>query len=91
MDRASFDRAVAEDARLRRVRDRLTGEEVELSEADFEDLCRIHLYDWLEQVGRSRKWDYRRDGYRRLAERLGERARQDYARVFALEAVPAAR
>ena len=85
MDPTSLDRAVAEDSRPRRFRDRITGEEVELSEADFEDLCRIHLYDWHEQVGRSRYWEYRRDGYRRLAERLGERARQDYARVFALE------
>jgi hypothetical protein len=91
MDRTSFDRAVAQEGRPCRFRDRLTGEEVELAEADFTDLCRIHLYDWLEQVGRSRSWNYRREGYRRLAERLGEQARRDYDRVFALEAAPAAR
>jgi hypothetical protein len=89
MDRATFDRATRGEAGPHRFRDRLSGEEVELSAADFDDLCRIHLYDWLEQVGRSRNWDYRRDGYRQLAERLGEKARADYNRVFALEAAPA--
>jgi hypothetical protein len=89
MDRTSFDRAVADDSGPRLFNDRLTGEEVELTETDFVDLCRVHLYDWLEQVGRSREWYYRRAGYRRLAERLGEQAREDYDRVFALEAAPA--
>jgi hypothetical protein len=89
MDRATFDRAVERGVGPHRFRDRLTGEEVELSGPDFDDLCRIHLYDWLEQVGRSQKWDYRRAGYRRLAERLGEQALRDYDRVFALEAAPA--
>jgi hypothetical protein len=90
MDRASFDRAAAQGPGPHRVRDRLTGEEVELSAEDFEDLCRVHLFDWLEQVPRSRQWDYRRAGYRRLAERLGPAALAEYDRVFALEKSPAA-
>jgi monoamine oxidase len=53
------------------VRDRLAGAEVPLDREEFDDLCRVHLYDWLEQVPRSQKWDYRRTAYRRLAERLG--------------------
>ena len=85
MDRASFDAAVARGTAPYRFRDRLTGEEVELSERDFDALCRIHLYDWLEQVGRSQNWDYRRPGYRRLAEYLGDAARADYQQVFAAE------
>src|SRR5579883_2060841 len=72
LDRAAFDRAAARPAPPYRVVDRLSGAEVELSAADFDDLCRVHLYDWLEQVPRSREWDYRRAAYRRLAERLGD-------------------
>jgi hypothetical protein len=56
---------------------------VELSEEDFTDLCKIHLYDWLEQVPRSQKRDYRREAYRRMAARLGGVALESYDRVFA--------
>lgn len=86
MDRASFDRAAARDEPPYRVVDRLTGQEVSLSPEDFDDLCRVHLFDWLEQVPRSQKWDYRRDAYQRLAARLGARARAAYDAVFGQEA-----
>jgi hypothetical protein len=86
MDRASFDRAVEENGAPHRIVDRITGQTVELSPQDFDDLCRIHLYDWLEQVPRSRfGWDYRRAAYRRMVERLDSAARQAYDRVFAQE------
>jgi len=91
LDRASLDRALDEDAESYRVRDRILCEEVPLSRDDFDDLCRVHLYDWLEQVPRSRLgWDYRRAAYRGMAERLGGTAREAYDRVFALEPVPSA-
>jgi hypothetical protein len=83
MDRASFDRAVAQADGPYRIVDRLNGAEVELSDGDFEDLCRIHLYDWLEQVPRSQQYSYRREGYRHAAERLGGIARESYESVFA--------
>jgi hypothetical protein len=89
MDRTSFDRAAERAEAPYRFVDRITKEAVELSQDDFDDLCRIHLYDWLEQVPRSRKWDYRRAGYRRLAERLGGVARASYDGVFAQELAPA--
>ncbi len=85
MDRDSLDRAAHQAEGPYRIRDRITGQPVELSAADFDDLCRIHLYDWLEQVGRSQKWDYRRAGYRRLAQRLGPIAQESYDRIFAEE------
>jgi hypothetical protein len=86
MDRASFDRAAEQRAGPYRFRDRITGEEAELSEADFEALCWVHLIDWLEQVPRSRYgWDYRRAAYRHLAERLGPVALEAYDRAFAQE------
>lgn len=86
MNRESFDAAAQQNEGPYRILDRLTGETVELSSTDFDDLCRIHLYDWLEQAARSNLgWDYRRAAYRRLAERLDETARRAYDRVFALE------
>ena len=86
MDRASFDQAVAGQAPPYRILDRLTGKEIELTPVDFDDLCRIHLCDWLEQVPRAQDWDYRRQSYRRLADRLGGVAADACNRVFALEA-----
>jgi hypothetical protein len=87
MDRESFDRAAATTSGpTYRFRDRITSETVELDERDFDDLCRIHLYDWLEQAPRSRHgWSYRRASYRHLAERLGGPALTAYDRVFAAE------
>jgi hypothetical protein len=84
MDRASFDRAVAQEGPYR-ITDRLTGQEVELSAEDFDDLCRVHLYDWLEQVPRSRDWNYRRSAYQGMVRRSGTAAREAYERVFAAE------
>jgi hypothetical protein len=88
MDRASFDRRVPQQAGPYVIKDRLTGQEVELSAEDFDDLCRVHLYDWLEQVPRARQWDYRRPAYRGMAERLGPTALDAYDRVFAQESTP---
>jgi hypothetical protein len=86
LDRASLDRALGQPGEPYRITDRLTGEEVGLSRGDFDDLCRVHLYDWLEQVPRSHLgWDYRRPGYRGMAEWLGGAARESYDRVFAGE------
>jgi len=86
MDRASFDALVDSDGPYR-LRNRETGETMELSAEDFEDLVRLHLCDWLEQVPRAQKWDYRRDAYRRMAARLGGIAQESYDRVYA-QAVP---
>ncbi|OAI41969.1 hypothetical protein AYO40_06850 [Planctomycetaceae bacterium SCGC AG-212-D15] len=85
IDRTVFDRVVASGKPPYRILDRLTGKEVELSADDFNDLCRIHFYDYMEQVGRSQTWEYRRAGYRALAERLGKEAREMYDEIFAAE------
>jgi hypothetical protein len=84
MDRPSFDLALDQAAEPYRFVDRITREPVELSRADFDDLCRVHLFDWLEQVPRSSYgWGYRRSAYRKMAERLGVTAAYD--RVFSAE------
>jgi hypothetical protein len=89
MDRSTFDRAVKQTGDRYTFTDRLTGEEITLSREDFDDLGRIHLYDWLEQVPRSQKWDYRREAYLNLATRLGPTAQQVYGGVFASETTAA--
>ena len=53
MDRTVFDQSVLRGEEPYRYRDRITGEELVLLRVDFDDLCRVHLYDMLEQVGRS--------------------------------------
>jgi hypothetical protein len=82
MDRASFDAAVERDAPPHQFRDRLTGEQIELSARDFTDLCTIHLCDWLEQAPRSKIPNYRAEAYRNLARRLGGVAEENYRRVY---------
>ena len=85
MDRTSFDQAVLERRGPYRFRNRWNGETIEMDEADFEDVCRVHLCDWLEQVPRSKQWKYRREAYRRLAARLGPWAEEAHRNVYAAE------
>jgi hypothetical protein len=91
MDRATLDRGLEQREGPYAITERPTGKEVQLPGEDFDDLCRVHLYDWLEQVPRSEQgWGYRRAAYRRMAERLGGAALAAYERVFAQEQTPAA-
>ena len=89
MHRASFDAQVLERQAPYGIGDRLTGDTIELNREDFDDLVRIHLCDWLEQVARWGEWDYRRDSFQHMARRLGGVALKSYQRVYA-DAPPAA-
>jgi len=84
MYRPSFDAAVQHGQPPFQITDRLTDEALALSSPELDDLCRVHLCDWLEQVPRCQDWGYRRDAYRAMAERLAGNALQAYDRVFAL-------
>jgi hypothetical protein len=54
MDRSTFDALLESDAdRPYRMRNRETGKTIELAREDYDDLVRMHLCDWLEQVARS--------------------------------------
>jgi len=86
MFRPTFDAAAIRGTPPYRITDRITSEEIELSREDFDDLCRIHLCDWLEQVPRCREWGHRHEAYRAMAEHLGGVALEAYNRVFAAEA-----
>lgn len=86
MDRKSFDALLGQSDGAFVLRHRETGEDLELTLDQYDDLVRIHLYDWLEQVARSRHgWNYRRAEYRKMAERLGNPALEKYDVVFAGE------
>ncbi|MDB5338437.1 MAG: hypothetical protein JWN70_4056 [Planctomycetaceae bacterium] len=90
MDRASLDELLAQSAEPYMLRHRETGELMPLTQREFDDLCCVHLLDWLEQAPRSRfGWDYRRQAYRRMAERLGGAAIETYDRVYADAPAPA--
>jgi len=85
MDRTHFDRSVFQTAGPYAVLDRFTDQEVVVSVDEFDELARLHLCDWLEQVVRAKMWDYRRDAYRQMAKRLGGIAEKSYEEVFAKE------
>jgi len=84
MDRGSLDHLIMQEQESYRLRNRETGEMMSLTRSELDDLCRVHLFDWLEQAPRSSfGWDYRRQAYRQMAERLGGSALQAYDKVFA--------
>lgn len=85
MNRATFDYAVLHEDAPTQFRDRVTDETYQLTGDEFRDLMTVNLCDWLEQVERSQRWDYRRAGFRRMAERLGGAALASYDEVFARE------
>jgi hypothetical protein len=51
----------------------------------LQDLLRIHLVDRLEQIPRSKEFEWRRDAFREMANRLGPAAQAEFDRVYALE------
>ena len=83
MDRESFDQAVLNSSGPYRFQSRVNDETFEVGNNDFDDLCRVHLNDWLEQVPRSKKWTYRREAYRQLSVRLGPATEEAFLQVYA--------
>jgi hypothetical protein len=84
MDRGSLDELLAQADEPFLVRNRESSEAMPLTRREFDELCCVHLFDWLEQAPRSRfGWDYRRQAYRQMAERLGGRAVEAFDHVYA--------
>ena len=83
MVRDTFDALMEQPEAPYVIGDRFTGDELEMNRADFDDLVTLHLCDWLEQVARWGNWDYRRDAFKRMAQRLGGIAEQRWNEVFA--------
>ena len=89
MDRDSFDALLGKQLERFRVKDRITGGVMDLSPADYDDLARLHLCDWLEQVRRSDDRYFRFEAYRKIAERLGGVALDAFQREYSEEVHPA--
>ena len=89
MIRDSFDQSLTRPDGPWTIIDRFANSEIELSRAEFDDLCRVQLSDWLEQVPRSQTWDYRPAAFRQMAERLGGAALDSYQKVYGEQAVGA--
>lgn len=85
MDRASLDNQLEQPEGPYAIIHRETREEIPVTKDEYEDLARLHLCDWLEQVERSEDWGQRRTAYRNMAERLGGVALASYDEVFARE------
>ena len=79
-----FDQELARGGETFRMTSRLTGEVIELNEAELDDLLRIHLVDRLEQIPRSKEFEWRKDAFREMAGRLGPAAQAEFDRVYAL-------
>ena len=85
MDRASFYSQVDTQQDIYQLKDRITGRIIELSHMDFEDLIRLHLCDYLEQVERVEGWGYHRETLKTMGERLGGAALAAYKATFSRE------
>ena len=85
MDRTTFFAQVDNHQDRYLIADRLSGEHLDLSNEEFEDLMRLYLCDFLEQVERSDAWDYRRRELGVIGGRLGGVALDSYNSTIARE------
>lgn len=85
MDRDSFHALVEQDLQRYILGDRLSGGTIDLSRAQYQDLLRLHLCDFLEQVERSGAWNAQRSSFAAMARRLGQPALDAYQDVFSRE------
>jgi hypothetical protein len=61
--------------------DQIAGGTLRLTEAEFHDLCLLHLAEWTEKRDRCPEAAFDPQFYRRVAQRLGGRAAAEFARV----------
>ena len=85
MNRASFYGQVKNDQDDYQIKDRITGGTIDLTARAFEDLIRLHLCDFLEQVERDKGWQYERETMKAMSNRLGGIALDTYQSVFTRE------
>ncbi len=85
VERSTFDPILVKGEGPYIITNRETNEEIEISAEDFRDLITIHLCDYCEQMPRMKRWDYRREGYRMMAERLGGVPKTNFDRVIAMD------
>ena len=85
IERSTFDPNLAKNEGPYTITNRETNEEINVSTEDFRDLITIHLCDYCEQMPRMKRWDYRRESYRMMAEQLGGVAKTNYDRVISMD------
>jgi hypothetical protein len=85
LDYDTFDREVRRGTPPYRMIDRFTGQDIDLTPEEFDALVKIQLVDRLEQVPRSKELTYRREAYRKMADRLGPDAVAAFERVYGME------
>ena len=78
----SFDRELMRGTPPYRMENRLDGGEIEVGEQDFEDLVLMQFVDRIEQVPRSKAFEFRREAFEKMADRLGARAREAFDAVY---------
>jgi hypothetical protein len=88
IDYDSFDREVLRATPPYRMRDRFTGEEIDMTPEEFDALVKIQFVDRLEQVPRSKAYAYRQPAYRKMAELLGPSAVEAFEAVYGSPAGP---
>ncbi len=86
IDYETFDAAVERGAPPFRMIDRVTGRWIDLTDEQFEDLVKVQLFDRLEQLPRTKLYDFRKDSFRRMAQRLGPEAEKRFHEVFPADA-----
>jgi len=89
MDRSTMDANITRTEPPYVLTNRVTGELMPLDEGEFNDLCRLHLCDWIEQAPRTEIPNYREAAFRAIAKRLGGVALEAYERQFGREAAEA--
>lgn len=85
MRRDEFDKAAFQEEGPYPLHDRFTDDVVMLDDDQFHDMLMLQACDWLEQVARANMWDYRREGIRQMAKRLGGIVWDEYEQVYAQE------
>ncbi len=82
----SFDEEVMRGTPPFRMEDRFTGDVIDVSEEDFNELVFLQLCDRLEQIPRSKKYSFRQPAFEKMAAWLAERthgaAPEAYERVY---------
>ena len=87
MFRPSLYGQLSDDKESYPIKHRETDKTMEIDKKTFDDLCSLHLCDWLEQVERAERWDFQREEFHNIAKRLGRIAEESYDRVFSKEPV----
>ena len=87
LSRPSLDGSVAAGGPPQLV-SRLDGTPIPITDEEYTDLVTLHLCDRLEQVERVGFWDWRRQAWEDMAQRLGGVAQESWSRIYGSAPAP---